>query len=79
LRATVGCPSVPTEVTRCVGCDTAALHDGMETVMFLKDKGANMRAKSIDGYTCFQIAVKYGFPEMMDALYDTGGGACLGA
>jgi hypothetical protein len=51
----------------------------METVMFLKDKGANMRAKSIDGYTCFQIAVKYGFPEMMDALYDTGGGACLGA
>lgn len=31
-------------------------------------------ARAVDGCTPFQIAVRYGFPEMMKALFDSGGG-----
>ena len=62
----------------------AALHEAVEAVLFLQDKKANMYAKSVDGYIPFQIAVRYGFPEMMKALYESGGGErrgreCTGA
>ncbi len=55
----------------------AALHEATEMVLFLGDHGANMYAKSVDGYIPFQIAVRYGFPEMMKALYESGGGMGL--
>ncbi len=55
----------------------AALHECTEMVLFLQDKKANMYAKSVDGYIPFQIAVRYGFPEMMQGLNDSGGGTFL--
>lgn len=55
----------------------AALHEATESVLFLMGRKANMRAKSFDGLTPFQIAAKYGFPEMMKALFVEGGGTLL--
>lgn len=57
----------------------AALHECTEMVLYLMGKKANMRTKSFDGLTPFQISAKYGYPEMMKALFDEGGGepACM--
>ena len=52
----------------------AALHECTEIVLYLMGKKANMRTKSFDGLTPFQISAKYGYPEMMKALFDEGGG-----
>ena len=52
----------------------AALHEATEAVLYLMGKKANMHAKSFDGLTPFQISAKYGFPEMMRALFVEGGG-----
>jgi hypothetical protein len=55
----------------------AALHEATDVVLYLMGKKVNMREKSFDGLTPFQISAKYGFPEMMKALYDEGGGGSV--
>lgn len=67
---------VPIELETRIGWTpiiVAALHEATETVVFLMEKGANMRATNSDGETPFQIAAKYGFPHMLKALFEAGG------